>query len=585
MERYTVTASSSFTTSTTLFQTRPTTTTIRDRDASSFTSYLRPADPTSTAAGGGNRAEDNEISIFDAEKYFSENSDRKQAKATPPLDQIAGKRDFSTFPPLSSSASFVDGYGRNYRTGSFHATPTASSEASWNSQSGLLSNPPGSVPISMKNLPLNGQRRGSTGASSGKWFFGRRCPCSGKKSVDVEEKFREPRHSIQANPSPPNASLVLKKQSFKTEEAVSVSVSNEADKGNEKVYEIEEMTKLKLVAVSWPNDQLMKRDSSNFLPEKVIAPEIGCRVAPSSGRPFGDMGGFTFPILNPPPAGKLLGVGQSTPQDQEPPRLSLEVFRPSTDAGLQRPIEFQRRGTTPFAGDNCRRSFTFPASPKGREDDVASDSSSDLFEIESFSTQAASSYPMYRRRDSLDDPSSFEGDRRYGPSGHGVVPFRRSLDETTSVTPTECYEPSEVSVDWSVTTAEGFDRSSVANFSAAAASEYEEMRDVQQQRFGKEAAAAAAAAALAAGKRKGNGLLSCRCEKAVSVGPHPVKCGPEQHRVGPPSFPMESSARITAMSRLAQVSTASVARAAVADKSPIARSHSARHAACPIATR
>jgi len=53
-----------------------------------------------------------------------------------------------------SSASSADGYAniRKYRARSFHAaTPTASSEASWNSQQGLLSHPAGAISVNIKN--------------------------------------------------------------------------------------------------------------------------------------------------------------------------------------------------------------------------------------------------------------------------------------------------------------------------------------------------------------------------------------------------------------------------------------------------
>jgi hypothetical protein len=146
---------------------------------------------------------------------------------------------------------------------------------------------------------------------------------------------------------------------------------------------------------------------------------------------------------------------------------------------------------------------------------MASDASSDLFEIESFSTQTTSYAMCPNLRDSLDDASSFNA-RRLAATNGGILYCRRSLDDprTPSVAATECYEPSEASIDWSVTTAEGFDRGSVTNFSVSA-SEVDEMTMMRGGGGGG-----------AGKKRGGNGglLMSCRCEKAVSVGPHPVKC-------------------------------------------------------------
>ena len=93
------------------------------------------------------------------------------------------------------------------------------------------------------------------------------------------------------------------------------------------------------------------------------------------------------------------------------------------------------------------------------DDDVESDTSFDLFEIEFFMTQtttvtAANNYHSFD-----------EIDRRFNY-------FRRSLDESTmeAAAVVEGYEPSETSIEWSVTTVEGFDRGdgSVTNFSASA---------------------------------------------------------------------------------------------------------------------
>lgn len=94
----------------------------------SFSSYLKPKESKQNSPEN-----DTEISIFDAQKYFSESNITNQKDASEPSDAVS-------VPRLSSSSS-VDGYGRNFRTRSFQATPTASSEASWNSQKGLLANP------------------------------------------------------------------------------------------------------------------------------------------------------------------------------------------------------------------------------------------------------------------------------------------------------------------------------------------------------------------------------------------------------------------------------------------------------------
>lgn len=220
----------------------------------------------------------------------------------------------------------------------------------------------------------------------------------------------------------------------------------------------------------------------------------------ASARPFSTdtTAGFSFPVQSqtPPPTKLVLPSATYNPPLEDPPRHSLEVFRPADD-----PIP-----TKSISDLHRRQSFTVI------DDDMASDASSDLFEIESFSTQTTSYAMCPNLRDSLDDASSFNA-RRLAATNGGSLYCRRSLDDprTPSVAATECYEPSEASIDWSVTTAEGFDRGSVTNFSVSA-SEVDEMTMMRGGGAGK--------------KRGGNGglLMSCRCEKAVSVGPHPVKC-------------------------------------------------------------
>ncbi|KAF6146508.1 hypothetical protein GIB67_037808 [Kingdonia uniflora] len=496
MEKFTVTATSNGgILSSSSFPSKP-----QSRDTS-FTSYLhtKPTTPTTI--------DDTEISIFDAEKYFNENNNTPNPNVSPSSVSV-------------SSSVTIDGVGgayggtrTSYRTGSFHATPTVSSEASWNSQSGLLSHQPGSISVTMKNvnrLDHHHQHQHhrhdnetlmtakNKKESSIKWFFRRKCPCTGKKSVQVDEK---------TSSSEPNTKIPVLATHFSP---------------GSRTGEIEQPKEFA------DNDVIVKpsaaeaaggRYSGRFSSENKFSDETGRRVIPLVRPSFNDAattGGFSFPILSPP---VVTPVKPPATQLDDPPRESLEVFRP-----------VERKSTELQLGN--LRSFTFPTSPKARmltqlDDDAGSDASSDLFEIESFSTQSTM-YPMYRLRDSLDEISN--GDARR------VLHYRQSLDEirTPSIAPTECYEPSEVSIDWSVTTAEGygfglgfgFDRGSVTNVSIAE-SEYEPKNkkvDIDNNHNN---------------KRRGNGgLLSCRCEKAVNIGPHPIKLLPEQQRSNP-AFPVE----------------------------------------------
>ena len=92
----------------------------------------------------------------------------------------------------------------------------------------------------------------------------------------------------------------------------------------------------------------------------------------------------------------------------------------------------------------------------------------------------------------------------------------------------ECmYPASEASVVWSVVTAEGgaFDAASVANFSSAASACY--VDDLRYTVPESPEAGFTAAMSRSAGRKKSGGgggfMSSCRCEKAVSVGPTPVR--------------------------------------------------------------
>ncbi|XP_044491383.1 protein PHYTOCHROME KINASE SUBSTRATE 4 [Mangifera indica] len=451
-----------------------------------------------------NQGANAEISIFDARKYFNETSvnEAKVSKRVSPvnvisLERISEPSDLLAVPRFSSASSF-DGFPRNYRARSFNATPTTSSKASWNSQTGLLSNPPGAIAVSMRNLTSDQDKKGGP-ATASKWLFGRMCPCSGKKSVQVEENL-----SVLASESKTPPHLYKKKQTHKSIE-VSMDTSNWSESR-------EVISKSATYRISAEN-----RFPNLGLGHRIFA----------SGRAYSDSTtGFTFPKLK-----------QNTPPYPDPPLESLEIFQPSDETSVSRKSTELKNQTKLVS----RQSFTFPASPSRAriaEDDVASDTSSDLFEIESFSTQSTL-YPMHHRRDSLDEASSFDARRLTATNINGSLIYncRRSLDEpmTPSILTTECYEPSEASIDWSVTTAEGFDKGSVTDYSVVA-SEIDDMAMVHQENGG--------GGCGGSGKKKiGNGLLNCRCEKAVNVGPNPVKYVPEVQRMGQHNAYMHVSSR------------------------------------------
>ncbi|KAL7194828.1 hypothetical protein ACSBR1_035117 [Camellia fascicularis] len=504
------------------------------KDAS-FSSYLRPPPPPpksppppSQEPNESTVDDSDQISVFDAENYFSEsssnnnnNNEHKEnnkiasSSSSPAIFPPDQRSEFSIVSRLSSVSS-DDRYrnGRNYRTHSFHATPTASSEASWNSRTGLLSNPPGSIAVSLKNLPprdnlnINGERV----SSAKKWFLGRKCPCSCKKSVEVKEKSSIVKTSeskkLQSNQSVIESefkTVFTKQQSVKKSHLVE---SSEMLVPNLRRVSSQKCSMNDVIESSAKVDPNSRRFSSQgqFSANATVENRHHHH---HHGRQFNEGAGFSFPILNQSSKIMLTGAQTCTPME-DPPRDSLEVFQPPEESASGKSMAVQHRAL---------------ASPISRitaatDDDVASDASSDLFEIESLSTQPPlppPSYPMFFRRDSLDEAATFNGRRL--AAGGGVNFRQQSSDEaaaTPSIAVAECYEPSEASIDWSVTTAEAFDRASVTNLSISA-SDIEEFATIQQVKSG---GGGSGGGGDGSRRRLGNygGLLSCRCEKAVNVG-------------------------------------------------------------------
>lgn len=464
-------------------------TTMKD---ASFSSYLRPQPPPKPE--DNNPVDDSDqISVFEAENYFSgkdqhNNNNKRDSSTVNHHDKTAQQRgcEFSAISRLSSVSSTDGyGYGGKLRVRSFHATPTASSEASWNSQTGLLSQPEGSIPISLRNMPSDSNQRNGGHSSNGtKWFSGLKCPCYGKNSVQVEENLSEPRTepkktSFTSSASYSKRHIPISVNHYPNEcENQSVPTQdNSITKQAEQIIPVQVVPDFSPFSSENHHQHRRRRHHHNHHQGGVGS--------------FRDGVGFSFPILN-----QSLSKAQvpiKAPMDHDPPRESLEVFQP-----LDESMEVQQR-----------RGYGYPTSPMSRmtgtEEDGGSDASSDLFEIESFSTPTTTSY---WRQDSLDGDTA----TMYGR--------RQSLDEpvTPSVAATECYEPSEASINWSVTTAEGFDRGSVTNFSISA-SEFGDVANMRRQEAEMSGGGGGCSKRRSGGGNGGGMMLSCRWEKAVSVGP------------------------------------------------------------------
>lgn len=398
-----------------------------------FSTYIKPESPKKDQVEdipGGTIDDSDQISVFEAEDYFNEEKTKPVPKteADETLEPVADSRVLS----ISSS---IDIYRRKYRVNSYQATPTASSEASWNSQTGLLTNPQGSVPISLRSFSTHSPKRNSKESKRVKnWFLMRKCPCFGKKAVQVKDTIPNPSPSSSVSETRKALNSTSIRPIFNSTKSLNTAIIEPKNPTPTRPIIYMKKDPINVSQTQSSESQISSFTSNEQKPESVnpnfrrfssenqIPKATHLRSAFPKTNPNGIS--FSFPILN--PNSRIENIKNLVPNPnivplEDPPRESLEIFQP--------------------APERNRRNYPFPTSPMSRiasgDDDVASDASSDLFELDSFSN-------VYGRRDSYDDIK------------------RGSVD---SVAATECYAPSEASVEWSVATGEGY--GSVANFSAS----------------------------------------------------------------------------------------------------------------------
>ncbi|KAG2596618.1 protein PHYTOCHROME KINASE SUBSTRATE 4-like [Panicum virgatum] len=464
--------------------------------------HLRPA-----ALSSGRRSGGAEIGIFTAERYFSAADVVRRDAAPAPVSD----HELPRVPVPAPDAASLSG-----RT-------AASSEASWNSRSGLLSVAHLSAAARQQKAAGAGaaaygsdqgcQRGRKTGGGSGqRWtLFGRDCPCAGRKAVtvDVASEPRSPApaaaHFNDARFSPPSAvEECLESDIFKAKHPSPPRAA--ADDHHQELA-----SKLKVTVTPGSRAFPLAADgvfaAAPSRPLAAFKAEIDRRVVTS--------GGFTFPTAL--GAGRVVCSGSVL---DEPPRVSLEVFHPIDEDSVMLADPPRAMPPAGRAGLLPLPARAPPLVPALADEEAMSDASSDLFDLESFA--ASSSYPTtYRgrgsRRNSADDDLI--------PYGSAAAAAEPALSECL-------YPASEVSVVWSVVTAEdgAFD---AANFSSAASACCgDDLRYVVPEL---PEAGFTAAMSRSAGRKKSSGgggfLNSCRCEKAVSVGPTPVRV------VRPPAHP------------------------------------------------
>lgn len=485
--------------------------------------HLRPAAPS------GRRSSGAEIGIFTAERYFSAADVGRRDAAMIPAPALPDHRDHE-LPPRLSVPAVADAASQSGRT-------VASSEASWNSRSGLLSaghlaaarqetrsvGACGASVCGSDHQGYRGRRTGGGGSAQRWTLFGRDCPCAGRKAVTVD---------FASEPRSPAAAAHFHAK-FSPQCAIEECLESAIFKVKHPspplraatTEEEEEPTKVKVTVTPGSRAFPLAAADNGFaaVPSRSTDVPFAALSNADIDRRVLSSGGLTFPALG---AGRVVSGGGGDGVLDEPRRVSLEVFRPIDEDSVM--LADPPPAAVPLAG----RVGLLPRAPPAVaalvvDEEAMSDASSDLFDLESFA--ASSSYPTtYRgrvsRRNSADD------DPPYVSAAAAAEP---ALSECM-------YPASEASVVWSVATAEGgaFDAASVANFSSAAsACCVDELRYVVPE--SPEARFTAAMSRSSRWKKSGGGgfLSSCRCEKAVSVGPTPVRV------VRPPAHPGAAAKR------------------------------------------
>lgn len=199
---------------------------------------------------------------------------------------------------------------------------------------------------------------------------------------------------------------------------------------------------------------------------------------------------FAFPILC-PDTQSLSARKKLEDEKMEELRKSLDVFGSETmkrgdiATNLERKLSILTWDAIIPKSSNHHPTTTTVGSPTVC-DDMASDASSDLFEIENISGNMG--YPILNMQAGGDDDVS----------GYCTSPT------------TQCYAPSEASIEWSVVTASAADFSSVI-------SDYDEKYIGLGVGRGVNSAAADDATGKKFMRSKNAGLLGCKSQKAVNV--------------------------------------------------------------------
>lgn len=380
------------------------------RDAS-FSSYLNNKEETFADSShpftrkdplhqGVKKEDDEEIGVFEAEKYFH------GGEIGSPRVAIIGASKYQHQKKEETAQET-----RRYKV--LYGTPSVRSESSLNSQSALL---PSVVNNSSRNSKSKAQRKSFLAG------LGCKCYCSDKNSVDISDHAAG---EISFNKAATYGAVHGKRTSKKL-------INTDADSNHS-------------AKATKPHAEIfINKDVYFQKPEKL-----------------------PFSTVNSSSGNQPLKVQIQV----EKPRKSLEVFGSPILDNISKSVSFDRRLSMP--------SWESANSVANFDDDAASDASSDLFEIDSFTGK---SNPFL------------------GKSTSNIA--------SGCASPTTCYAPSEASIAWSVVTASAVDfddQRSVATIRSPIRTSSLTSSNVKPK-AGKEMQ-----------RRHSSNLLGCKSQKAVGV--------------------------------------------------------------------
>lgn len=378
------------------------------------------------------KAREGEIGIFGAEKYFNMDIDEDSAPTL--ADDYTKKFGYK-------KESHLDPYPSSLKTKS--GTPSLSSETSWNSQTSFLR--------SFQRIPYQGKQNISNGRS---FFAGLSCnkSCSDRKSIYVSKNIlgRGIRREAIRKESTENENL-----SIRNKQSQSQPTSQDKNELSCSSFEKARMGPKREEHFAFPvlHDGLQK-----LAVERQIGEEIRTKV-------------------------------------EEEPRISLEVFGSRAKKKGDAVVMNLERKLSILTWDAIPKAQSFPTSSKRSEanDDMESEASSDLFEIENLSG-TSSVPPLFTRQIS----DGFSG----------------------CMTPTTLYEPSEASIEWSVVTASAADFSVVSDYDGKEVSLSSGFQDASLVKTANAKLSQEKSSTEKQGPKppfSGGGLLGCKSHKAVKV--------------------------------------------------------------------